>query len=109
MGPEVIKPKNNYQEMAKLLRAMAHPIRLQMLLGLCRSQCNVNKLWQKLKITQPLASQHLNRLRRLGLIVAERRGKEICYQVKDLRVKKILQQMCDLFGVPQPKKLPKEE
>ncbi len=109
MNPECIKSKNDYAEMSAILRAMAHPVRLQMLLGLSSNECNVNRMWQRLKISQPLASQHLIRMRRAGLLTAERRGKEICYKVKDARVKALLQRMCELFGVQSPQKFSKEE
>lgn len=101
--------ENNYQQMAEVLRAMAHPVRLQMLLGLCNQECNVNQIRQRLNISQPLASQHLIKLRKTGLITATRKGKQICCQVKDVKVKKLLRQMRALFGVADPCKLTKEE
>ena len=97
MATKSAKNKNDYQKMADLLRAMAHPLRLQMLLGLCQNECNVNKVWQQLNISQPLASQHLNRMRRAGLVTAERRGKQICYRVTDPRVRALVARFCDLF------------
>lgn len=99
MATKSVKNKNDYQQIADLLRAMAHPLRLQMLLGLCQNECNVNKVWQRLNISQPLASQHLNRMRRAGLVTTERRGKEICYNVTDVRVRAILNRFCDLFSL----------
>ena len=99
-----ISDKNNYLEMAKILRTMAHPIRLQMLLGLCGNECNVNNVWQQLEISQPLASQHLIKMRKTGLLTATRKGKQICYHVSDERVRALLKHMCDLFGVTEPKK-----
>jgi ArsR family transcriptional regulator len=75
---------------AEWLRALSHPVRLRMLQGLLKCECNVGKVWQALGISQPLASQHLNRMRRAGLIVGTRRGQEICYRVADPRIAKIL-------------------
>lgn len=75
---------------AEWLRAMSHPLRLSMLRGLLECECNVGKLWQDLGISQPLASQHLNRMRRAGLIVGQRRGQEVCYRLADPRIAKIL-------------------
>jgi DNA-binding transcriptional ArsR family regulator len=80
----------HYYANAEFLRAMAHPARLRMLTGLRRCACNVSQLWKQLKISQPLASQHLNRMRRAGLIVGERRGQETCYRLADPRILKIL-------------------
>ena len=82
--------KRDLEIQAEWLRAMAHPLRLQMLRGLSQSPCNVGHVWQALGISQPLASQHLNRMRRAGLIVGERRGQEICYRLADPRIMKIL-------------------
>ncbi len=81
---------------ADLLQAMAHPIRLKILAGLCESECNVNRLWHKLNISQPLASQHLNRMRRAGLIRGERKGQEICYRIVDKKIKQIVRQLCNM-------------
>lgn len=87
------KPKTlntTYYKNAEFLRAMSHPVRLRMLAGLRVRECNVGQLWKQLKISQPLASQHLNRMRRAGLVVGERRGQETCYRLADARIHKIL-------------------
>ncbi|MCD4812810.1 metalloregulator ArsR/SmtB family transcription factor [bacterium] len=104
-----ISDKNNYLEMSQILRSIGHPIRLQMLMGLCGSECNVNKVWRQLGISQPLASQHLIKMRKAGLVASTRKGKQICYSVTDERVRSILTYMCDLFGVTEQKKTTKEK
>lgn len=81
---------DRFELFAELLRAMAHPLRLRMLIGLSSKACNVSELWRELKISQPLASQHLNRMRRAGLVRAQRQGQEICYHLADPRILKIL-------------------
>lgn len=82
-------PRTKYQEQADWLRALAHPVRLRMLVGLRRQACNVSRLWQELGISQPLASQHLLRLRRAGLVTGERRGRQTCYKLADPRLVKL--------------------
>lgn len=82
-------PRTRYQEQAEWLRALAHPVRLRMLVGLRRRACNVSRLWQELGISQPLASQHLLRLRRAGLVKGERRGRQTCYRLADPRLFKL--------------------
>jgi DNA-binding transcriptional ArsR family regulator len=79
-----------YRRRAEWLRALAHPVRLRMLVGLRRCECNVSRLWQELGISQPLASQHLLRLRRAGLVAGERRGRETCYRLADPRLSRLL-------------------
>lgn len=87
---------NTSRIIADILQAMGHPIRLKIIAGLCENECNVNRLWQKLNISQPLASQHLNRMRRAGLIIGERKGQEICYRIADRKVKQIVKQLCEM-------------
>lgn len=79
---------------ADCLRALGHPLRLQMLMSLCNRECNVGQIWKKLGISQPLASQHLHRLRRAGLVVTERRGQEICYRTANPELLAWLKQLC---------------
>lgn len=93
---EITVTEHNIQIAADMLQAMGHPIRLKILVGLCDSECNVNKLWKKLNISQPLASQHLNRMRRAGLISGARKGQEICYCIADKKIKLIVKQLCDM-------------
>lgn len=93
-------PRGDYARLAKRMRALAHPLRLQMLLGLCEQECHVNKIWQRLRISQPLASQHLRLLRRAGLVSSRRRGKKICYTVADQQVRSMLESLCAWVARP---------
>ncbi len=102
MMKELTLSDKTSQLVADILQAMAHPIRLKILAGLCESECNVNRLWHKLNISQPLASQHLNRMRRAGLIQGERKGQEICYRIVDKKVKQIVKQLCDMVETSHP-------
>ncbi len=86
--PQSLKIKIRAQ--AEWLRALAHPVRLRMLAGLTRRACNVSQLWRRLGISQPLASQHLRRLRRAGLVRGERRGQQTCYRIADARIGRLL-------------------
>lgn len=92
---------DRFELLAEILRALAHPVRLRMLAGLSRQACNVNRLWRELKISQPLASQHLSRMRRAGLVKAQRRGQEICYRLADARIPKILRMLKTKSLVPR--------
>lgn len=96
-GPAI---HHEYARLAKRMRALAHPVRLQMLLGLCDQECHVNKIWQRLHISQPLASQHLGLLRKAGLVKAQRRGKKICYAVADAQVRRMLEDLCRWLSTP---------
>lgn len=60
----------------ELMRALAHPIRLQILEFIDKGgSVNVNKIYNALKIEQSVTSQHLSVLRLSGVIQTEKVGK----------------------------------
>jgi len=59
----VTGPRNGYQGQAKILRALAHPVRLRILDILARQEACVCHLEAVLKRPQPYVSQQLAALR----------------------------------------------
>jgi len=82
--------KEKVDREAQVFHAIGHPIRLAIVKGLLKEECNVNKIVGCLGIPQSTVSQHLGVLKAAQIIQGERRGVKICYQVKDPLVKKIL-------------------
>jgi ArsR family transcriptional regulator len=80
-----------WDDQARLLRVMAHPVRLMILSALCeRPQCvkDINSL---VPLVQPHLSQHMAALRRAGLIDCHVCGSLRCYYVvRPTLVKKML-------------------
>ncbi|MEA5558029.1 ArsR/SmtB family transcription factor [Nodularia spumigena] len=68
---------------ADLLKAMAHPLRLSLLVSLLGGPRCVHELVESTGATQPLVSQHLRVLRGADLLVRERRGREVVYSIAD--------------------------
>ena len=82
----------DYQEMAELLKVLAHPVRLCIVHGLWHhGACNVSHMQECLDTPQSTISQHLQKLRAAGIIAGERRGTEVVYRVVDERVKAMLE------------------
>jgi ArsR family transcriptional regulator len=70
-----------WDEQARMLRVMAHPVRLMILQALCeRPQCvkDINSL---VSIVQPHLSQHMAALRKAGLIDCHVCGALRCYYI----------------------------
>lgn len=87
----IIKDMDKIKEKAKLLKAISHPIRLCVVKGLMETEgYNVSKMQSCLDIPQSTLSQHLTKLKDLGIIEGERNGVEINYYVKNEEVKKII-------------------
>lgn len=66
---------------AGVARALGNPHRLDLLEHLAQGERNVETLAAKAGITLANTSQHLQALRRQGLVEAERRGKQIVYRL----------------------------
>lgn len=75
--------KNDITRRAEMLKALAHPDRLYIIRGLQIYKCNVGQIQEKLGLSQSGLSQHLAKLKSVGIISGERNGKEICYRVVD--------------------------
>jgi DNA-binding transcriptional ArsR family regulator len=79
---------------AELLKAIAHPVRLCIVRGLLeQGECNVNKMQACLQIPQSTISQHLSKLRDIGIIKGNRHGVEIFYQLVNEDLKRVIQAM----------------
>lgn len=86
-----MKRKIDFEQTCNTLKAMAHPIRLQMLIGLMKDKCHVSKIQKRLGLPQSTVSQHLAILRRNGLVQARREGVKVCYRVSDPRVRGLVE------------------
>ncbi|MDP4152558.1 MAG: metalloregulator ArsR/SmtB family transcription factor [Bacillota bacterium] len=69
------------EQRAEMLKVLSHPQRLCIVRGLQKHRCNVGKIQEKLGLSQSGLSQHLAKLKSVGIIKGVRQGKEICYEV----------------------------
>jgi len=81
----------SYTELAELLKAIAHPVRLCIVRGLVENGgCNVSHMQSCLNAPQSTISQHLQKLRAAGIISGTRNGLEINYQVSNPRIVQLI-------------------
>ena len=81
--------------LAAVLRLLAHPDRLRIIGRLERvGSAPVHELMADLGQAQGALSQHLNHMKRAGLVQSERRGKEVWYSVADRRAVNVLHCIC---------------
>lgn len=76
---------------AESLKVLGHADRLR-ILGFLEEhgEAPVHSIEQFLRLSQPHTSTHLSCLRRVGLLAAQRRGKEVWYSVADPRSLQVL-------------------
>jgi ArsR family transcriptional regulator len=68
---------------AAVAKAMAHPHRLGLLEQLAQGERSVEVLADRIRISIANASQHLQHMRRAGLVAARREGKFVFYSLAD--------------------------
>jgi ArsR family transcriptional regulator len=89
--PETPLLREETEHAADLLRALANPHRVAIVVQLTAGQRCVHELVDAVGISQPLVSHHLRTLRAARLVEGRRRGREITYRLTDQRVAHIVQ------------------
>ena len=77
---------------ARIMQAMASPVRLRILDRLWRSPCSVGELVTSVDMEQAAVSNHLRVLRHLDLVTGRRNGRQIIYALHDAHVAVLLEQ-----------------
>lgn len=79
-------PAGALEAAAEALRVLAHPARLRLVEALdLGGPAPVHALMAGVGLRQAAVSDHLNKMRRAGLIRASRRGREVWYTLCDPR------------------------
>ncbi len=94
------------QAAAELLRALAHPMRLQILCRLLVGELAVGGFETELGLKQPNLSQQLGQLREAGLVTTRREAKTVFYSLADKRVRLILDALRQTFSATEPPNVP---
>jgi ArsR family transcriptional regulator len=81
----------NYEKVSEKFKALAHPVRLRMVAGLIKDECNVAQIQKVLRLPQSTISQHLKILKNAGIIKGRREGTKTCYKVIDMRIRRIVE------------------
>lgn len=85
------KDFDKYNEIAEILKTLAHPVRLCIVRGLLeKGECNVTYMQLCLETPQSTVSQHLQKLKSAGIIESRRDGVEVYYKVCNQRVADVI-------------------
>lgn len=94
---EIEKLEDRADEASQLLSAMANPKRLLILCNLLDQEMNVTELGVRIDLGQSPLSQHLARLRALGLVKARRDGQQVYYGLASDEVRQVLQTLYRIY------------
>ncbi|UFH56304.1 helix-turn-helix transcriptional regulator [Spirosoma sp. KNUC1025] len=76
---------------AEILKIIAHPIRIRILLALAEQpSVNVSTLQEQLQIEQSLLSQYLIKMKDRRVLTSKRQGKEIFYSLADTSLLEVI-------------------
>jgi ArsR family transcriptional regulator len=88
------------QEAVDFLKALAHPLRLRISLGLChKGECHVNEMAGKLDVAQSAVSHQLGILRKAGVVTFHREGPSVCYHISTPSAKKLIREIGKQFDI----------
>lgn len=82
--------KIDYEKNSQILKALSHPIRLQMVDVLLDDECCVTDVVNALGISQSTSSQHLLILKNRGIVYPQKHGTKTCYIVNNDLAKEII-------------------
>jgi ArsR family transcriptional regulator len=75
---------------AQFFRALAHPVRIQILETLVRRGRTVQELQEALELDQPIVSQQLAVLRNQNIVTTQKQGLSVRYALRDPAVGDLL-------------------
>lgn len=95
MEPTLLAEKSDAA--AGLLGAMANQSRLMILCHLLNEELTVGELADRVRLNQSPLSQHLAKLRALGLVKTRREGQSIFYRLASPEVEAVLNTLYGLY------------
>ncbi len=88
-----------YREMAEVAQALAHPARITIIEHLIKQDaCICTDLSEKIGLAQATISQHLNVLRKAGLIRGTISGASMCYCIDPERWTEVAEVFSSFFA-----------
>ena len=94
-----VQMKNKCDDVAALLKAIAHPQRLMLLCYLADGEKAVGELEKLCGGSQSAISQFLKRMKLEDMLTSEKRGLFVYYKIHDPKVKKLVFSLYKIFCV----------
>lgn len=96
MTPEELEPVSALA--ARLLSALANQKRLLIMSYLFQGELSVNTLAQKVNLSQSALSQHLAKLRAVGIVSTRREGQTIYYKSVSDAAKTVIDSLAKVYA-----------
>lgn len=92
---------NRADEVAGLLKTLAHPARLMLACKLAEGEYGVGELETMLGIRQPTLSQQLGVLRDAGIVATRREAKQIFYRLSEEKAARLIAALYAIYCGPE--------
>lgn len=90
---------SEYQRMAKILKALSDPKRLQIVSMVAERERCAGAILESFQVSQPTLSHDMKILIESGLIMDRREGKRVIYSVNREAMDELLHTLCRMTGV----------
>jgi ArsR family transcriptional regulator, repressor of sdpIR and other operons len=95
LDPEVRTLGQRLAVSRDLLVALADPMRQDLVQLLARAELTVGEVAERVTLSRPTVSHHLNLLRRAGLVRVRKQGREMYYRLNKELIASTLQELLD--------------
>ena len=92
-------------EAARLLTALANKHRLAILCELIEDERSVGALVEAVGLTQSALSQHLAKLRAIGIVATRRDAQTIYYRLASAAATSVMRTLADIYCGGRPRKI----
>lgn len=96
--------ENRADEVASLLKTLAHPARLLLACKLAEGEYGVGQLETALGIRQPTLSQQLGVLREAGIVATRREAKQMFYRLSEDKAARLIEALHVIFCVSEERR-----
>ncbi len=94
----------DFENILLLLKSISSKRRFLIICSLISGEKSVTELQEFLKLEQSALSQHLARLRKDNIVQTRRQARTIFYSIKDPRIHKLFEFLCDVSSDKSLKK-----
>ncbi len=90
----------NIEKVARCMKALAHPLRLKVIVALREKELSVQELVEAVGTTQSNVSQHLTIMRDKSILASRREANQVFYRVGDCKVLDLVALTRSIFCSP---------
>ncbi len=91
---------DDIEKVARCMKALAHPLRLKILVALSDQEMSVQDLVERVGTTQSNVSQHLTIMRDKNILSSRREANQVFYRVGDCKVLELVALTKSIFCTP---------